>query len=161
MSLPIIRVASIEDVPLILQLIRELAEYERLSHEVIATEEQLRVTLFGEHHGAEVLIAEWDGETVGFALFFHNYSTFLAQQGIYLEDLYVRERARGKGIGVALLRRLAKIAMERGCGRLEWSVLDWNELAINFYKHLGATSMDGWTIFRVTGKTLKELGKEK
>ncbi len=156
-----IRVAGVEDAPLILSLIKELAEYERLSHEVIATEEQLGRTLFGERRGAEVLIAEWEGEPEGFALFFHNYSTFLARQGIYLEDLYVRERARGRGIGGALLRRLAQIATERGCGRLEWSVLDWNEPAIDFYKNLGATPMDGWTIFRATGKTLEKLAEGK
>lgn len=144
-----IRAATPEDVPLILRFIRELAEYERLPHECVATEESLRATLFGSPRFAEVLIAEEDGEPAGLALFFHTYSTFLAKPGIYLEDLYVRPEMRGRGYGKALLQRLAEIARERNCGRLEWSVLNWNEPAINFYKSLGARPMDEWTVFRL------------
>jgi GNAT superfamily N-acetyltransferase len=151
--------ATKTDVPLILSFIRGLAEYERLSNEVVATEESLNDTLFGDHPGAEVLIASLDGAPVGFALFFHNYSTFLGQRGLYLEDLFVRPEARGKGIGRALLAHLAKIAVERKCGRLEWAVLDWNEPAIRFYKGLGAKPMDGWRTFRVTGTELSSLAE--
>ena len=154
-----IRNATEADVPLILGFIRKLGEYERLTQEVVATEEQLRATLFGARPVAEVLIAEWEGTPAGFALFFHNYSTFLAQPGIYLEDLFVDIEHRGRGLGKALLRRLAQLAVERGCGRLEWSVLDWNEPAIGFYKKLGAKPMDEWTIFRVTGAALKSMGE--
>ena len=154
-----IRNASEADVPLILGFIRKLGEYERLTQEVVATEEQLRATLFGARPVAEVLIAEWEGAPAGFALFFHNYSTFLAQPGIYLEDLFVDIEHRGRGLGKALLTRLAQLAVERGCGRLEWSVLDWNEPAIGFYKKLGAKPMDEWTIFRVTGGALKSMGE--
>lgn len=153
-----IRAASSGDAPVILAFIRKLGEYERLSHEVVATEETLRATLFGPRPAAEVLIAEWEGAPAGFALFFHNYSTFLAQPGIYLEDLFVDVEKRGRGIGKALLICLAQVAVERGCGRLEWSVLDWNEPAIGFYKSLGAKPMDEWTIFRVTGDALIKLG---
>jgi GNAT superfamily N-acetyltransferase len=153
--------ASERDVPVILSFIKELAEYERLSHEVVATEEMLRASLFGERVMAEVLIAQTGAEAVGFALFFHNFSTFLGRPGIYLEDLYVQPRARGKGIGRALLARLACLAVERGCGRLEWAVLDWNEPAIRFYRNLGAVAMDEWTVFRATGEALKRLAEER
>jgi len=152
-----IRPASVDDVPLILALIRGLAEYERLAHECMATEEQLRASLFGAQPGAEVVIAEADGEAAGFALFFHNYSTFLARRGIYLEDLFVWPRFRGRGIGRALLGHLARLAIERRCGRLEWSVLDWNESAIRFYRSLGAVAQDEWTVMRVAGDALARL----
>lgn len=138
-------------------MIRALAEYEKLAHIVVATEDQLRRTLFGPHPAAEVLLAYLNGEPVGFALFFPNYSTFLAQAGIYLEDLYVKPHARGKGAGLALLKELARIALERGCGRVEWAVLDWNEPSIQFYKKLGAVPMDDWTIFRLTSEPLMKL----
>src|SRR5438132_7637121 len=134
--------ATEPDIPVILDLIRALAEYEKLAHLVTATEERLRATLFGERPAAEVLLAHWDLECAGFAVFFSNYSTFLAQSGIYLEDLYVKPHARGKGLGLALLTRIAKTAAERGCGRVEWSVLDWNQPSIQFYKGLGAVPMD-------------------
>ena len=153
----LVRSASTEDVPLILSFINELAEYERLSHEVVATEEMLREHLFGERPVAEVLIAEHGGETAGFALFFHNFSTFLGKPGIYLEDLYVRPEFRRAGIGRALLVHLANVARERGCGRLEWSVLDWNEAAIGFYRGIGASPVSGWTVYRVTGEALEGL----
>ena len=154
-----VRAASAEDVPLILSFIKELAEYERLSHEVVATEETLREWLFGERTVAEVLIGESGGDPAGFALFFHNFSTFLGKPGIYLEDLYVRPEFRGRGIGRALLVHLAGLAKEHGCGRLEWSVLDWNEPAIGFYRGMGASPVSGWTVYRVTGKALEELGE--
>lgn len=150
--------ASEADVPVILQLIRELAEFERLLDQVTATEAQLRETLFGARRNAEVVIARQGEEVAAFALFFHNYSTFLAKPGLYLEDLYVRQKFRGQGCGEALLRHLAGIAVERGCGRFEWSVLDWNQRAIDFYKSLGAEPMDEWTIYRVTGDALRRLG---
>lgn len=152
-----IRTATDADVTDLLGLIRDLAEYERLPHEVVATEDLLRGHLFGEHPAAEVLIGELDGAPAGFALFFHNFSTFLGRPGIYLEDLYVRPEHRGHGIGRALLIRLGQIAKERGCGRLEWSVLDWNEPSIGFYKSLGALPMDDWTVYRVTGDALDDL----
>jgi GNAT superfamily N-acetyltransferase len=154
--------ATPADVPVILQLIRELAEFERLLDQVTATEEQLRDGLFGPKPSAEVIVARLQpgGEVAGFALFFHNFSTFLAKPGIYLEDLYVRQRYRGHGIGEALLRRLARLALERNCGRLEWSVLDWNHRAIDFYKSLGAVPMHEWTMYRVTGSALERLGIE-
>ena len=152
-----IRTATVDDLPTILRFIRELADYERLADRVVATEESLRATLFGNPRFAEVLIGEDDGEPFGFALFFHNYSTFLAQPGIYLEDLYVRTELRGKGYGRALLARLASIAIERNCGRVEWSVLNWNEPAIRFYKNIGALPMDQWTTFRITGDALEKL----
>ena len=145
------------DVALILRLIKGLADYEKLAHEVRATEDGLRATLFGPHPAAEVVIAYAADEPVGFALFFHNYSTFLGKRGLYLEDLFVVPEWRGRGAGRALLAHLAKIAAERDCGRFEWSVLDWNEPAITFYKSLGAKPMDEWTIFRVTGDTLSTL----
>jgi GNAT superfamily N-acetyltransferase len=150
--------ATPADVPMILQLIRELAQFERLLHEVQATEEQLTGQLFGPRPGAEVLMARIDEEVAGFALFFHNFSTFLAMPGIYLEDLYVRQKFRGQGCGEALLRHLARLALERKCGRLEWSVLDWNVRAIDFYKSLGAVPMSQWTVHRVTGDALIKLG---
>jgi GNAT superfamily N-acetyltransferase len=156
----IIRPATQADVPLVLRFIRELADFERLLHEVVATEARLRETLFGARPAAEVVIAEEDGEPLGFALFFHNYSTFLAQPGIYLEDLYVRPEARGRGTGRALLAHLARLARERGCGRLEWWVLDWNESAIRFYRSLGAQPMSDWTVFRLTGSDLSRLADE-
>ena len=152
-----IREAARQDIPLILSLIRELAEYERLSHEVVATEDTLRESLFGERRYAEVLIAEHDGTPAGFALFFHNFSTFLGKPGIYLEDLYVRPVFRGAGIGKKLLVHLARLAKGRDCGRLEWWVLDWNEPSIGFYKKLGAVPMDDWTVYRVTGEALEDL----
>ena len=157
--MPTLRIvpATVEDVPVILELIRALAEYEKLSHIVAATEEQLRETLFGARPGAEVLLALWDAECAGFALFFPNYSTFLAQPGMYLEDLYVRPHLRGKGIGAALLAELARLAVERKCGRVEWSVLDWNTPAIEFYERLGALALDEWTTFRLTGPALARL----
>lgn len=154
-----IRSATEADCGLILSLIRKLAVYERLLDAVSATEEAVRQTLFGPQRFAEVLIAEWGGEPAGFALFFHNYSTFLAKPGVYLEDLYVEEHLRGKGIGKALLKRLAALAVERGCGRLEWAVLDWNEPSIGFYKSLGAAPQSEWTTFRLTGESLARLAE--
>jgi GNAT superfamily N-acetyltransferase len=148
------------DVPLIAELIRALARYERLEHEVSMTPERLEATLFGPTRYAETLIAEDAGEAVGFALFFHNYSTFLAQPGIYLEDLYVHESHRGRGVGRALLVRLAGLAVERGCGRLEWAVLDWNRDAIGFYKRLGANPNADWTVYRLAGDALTGLARE-
>jgi GNAT superfamily N-acetyltransferase len=154
----LIRPATPGDIPLILQFIRELAEYERLAHEVSATEEQLRATLFGARPVAEVLIASHDDAPAGFAVFFANYSTFLGRPGLYLEDLFVRPEARGNGIGRALLEYLARLTVDRGWGRLEWRVLDWNEPSIAFYKKLGAEPLDDWTVFRVTGSALLRLG---
>ncbi|MGZ5474297.1 MAG: N-acetyltransferase family protein, partial [Thermoanaerobaculia bacterium] len=152
-----LRAATEHDVTLILQFIRDLAEYERLAHACVATEESVRETLFGAKRYAEVVLAERAGEPAGFALFFHNYSTFLARPGIYLEDLYVRPELRGQGIGKALLARLASLAVERKCGRLEWAVLNWNEPAIRFYRSLGALPQDEWTVYRVTGEELDRL----
>lgn len=152
-----LRPAGEADLPHILAFIRELAEYEKLSHQVVADEDKLRATLFGPRPYAEVVIAEWQGRPAGFALFFHNYSTFLAKPGIYLEDLFVRPEFRGHGIGKALLVHLAREALARDCGRLEWSVLDWNEPAIGFYQALGARLMDEWIINRVTGEALERL----
>ncbi len=157
MSATRIRSASETDIAVILDLIRQLAEYEQLAHEMAATEERLRETLFGSKPAAEVLLADNDLECAGFAVFFATYSTFLAQPGIYLEDLYVRPHARGKGVGSALLQRLAEIAVERGCGRIEWGVLDWNEPSIQFYKRLGAAPLNDWTKYRLTGKALDRL----
>lgn len=147
--------ATAADVPTILHLIRALADYEKLSHEVVATEDSLRAALFGERPGAECLIAREHGEPVGFALYFHNFSTFLSRRGLYLEDLFVEPAHRGKGYGKALLQQLAQIAVARGCGRLEWSVLDWNLPAIGFYRSVGATVMDDWRICRMTGPALQ------
>jgi GNAT superfamily N-acetyltransferase len=154
-----IRNANASDVPLIHQFIRDLADYEKLGHVVVATEAQLRATLFGSTPYAEVIIAEEDGKAAGFALFFHNYSTFLAQRGVYLEDLFVKPEYRGRGSGKALLARLAQIARERDCGRVEWAVLDWNEPSIAFYESLGARRMDEWHVFRLTGPALDRLAK--
>jgi len=154
-----IRPASEADVPLILTLIRDLADYEKLAHKVVATEELLRETLFGPHRYAEVLIGDAPDEAgVCFAVFFHNFSTFLGRPGIYLEDLYVKPHLRGRGYGRALLARLAAIAVERNCRHVEWAVLDWNEPAIAFYKSLGARPNEGWSVFRVMGEALVELG---
>jgi GNAT superfamily N-acetyltransferase len=148
------------DVLLILELIRGLADYEKLTDQVTANEEKLRATLFGPRPGADVLLAYTGDECAGFALFFPNYSTFLAKPGIFLEDLYVKPAWRGKGIGRALLRRVAAIAQERGCGRLEWEVLDWNAPSIGFYTSLGATPMDEWTKYRLTGDALENLARK-
>jgi GNAT superfamily N-acetyltransferase len=146
----VIRTAEKKDIKLILNFIRELAEYEKLSHEVKADEEILRNNLFGERAYAEVLISEYDGQPAGYALLFHNFSTFVGKPGIYLEDLYVRPSLRGKGIGKQLLLSLVKLAKERDCGRVEWAVLNWNAPSIEFYKSLGASMMDEWQIFRLT-----------
>ena len=154
---PAISPASESDIPLILRFIQDLADYERLRHECVATEDKLRETLFGDSPAAEVLIARLDGEAVGFALFFYSYSTFLAQRGIYLEDLFVNPGVRGKGIGKALLATVARLAIDRGCGRLDWAVLDWNEPSIGFYRSIGAEALDDWTTFRMTGDTLVAL----
>jgi GNAT superfamily N-acetyltransferase len=151
-----IRFATPDDVPTIARLIRALAEYERLSQAVILDESRLREHLFGKRPFAEVLLAEDSGRVVGFALFFHNFSTFRGQPGIYLEDLFVEPDQRGKGHGKALLFALARLAVERGCGRLEWSVLNWNEPAIQFYKKLGAVPMSEWTVFRLTDDALQQ-----
>ena len=155
-----IRPAKEDDAPLILSLIKGLAEYEKLAHEVVATEELLRETLFGARPVAEVILGDFDEEPVSFALFFHNYSTFLGRPGIYLEDLFVKPDMRGKGIGSVMLAYVAYLAKERLCGRLEWSVLDWNEPALKFYKSIGAVPMDEWTIHRVTGEGLDRLAAE-
>jgi GNAT superfamily N-acetyltransferase len=154
-----IRSADASDVPVILAFVRELAEYEHLSHLVTATESKLRETLFGAHPGAEVVLAFEGSEPTGFAVFFHNFSTFLGVKGLWLEDLFVRPVFRGRGYGKALLMYVARIACERGCGRFEWSVLDWNEPSIRFYKSLGAQPLDDWTIFRVTGQALQDLAQ--
>jgi GNAT superfamily N-acetyltransferase len=153
----VIRSATEQDIPVILDLIKQLAEYERLTDRVVATEQRLRDTLFGERPAAEVLLATLDGEIAGFAVFFTNYSTFLAKPGLYLEDLFVKPHARGKGIGKALLARLAKIAIERDCGRVDWSVLNWNEPSIRFYEALGAVPLSDWTTYRLTGESLAKL----
>jgi GNAT superfamily N-acetyltransferase len=154
-----IRPAELEDVPVILTLIKELADYEKLLHEVVATEKLLKETLFGDNSNVEVLLAYSANQVLGFALYFRTFSTFLGRPGIYLEDLYVREFARGNGIGEALLRRLARVTLEMEGGRLEWSVLNWNEPAIGFYKKLGAVPLNEWTMFRVTGEKLEELAE--
>ena len=154
-----LRAARPSDVPVILSFIQGLAKYEKLAHLCVATEAELTETLFGTRPYAEVILAFWDGTPAGFALFFHNYSTFLAKPGIYLEDLFVDPEYRGKGLGKALLKDLARIAVERDCGRIEWSVLDWNEPSINFYKSLGAMPMEEWTIYRVTGDALTSLAQ--
>ncbi len=153
----LIREGRPEDVKLIFSFIRELAEYEKLSHEVSATIEDLEKYLFSSEKKAEVILGFHDNKPVGFALFFHNFSTFLGKPGIYLEDLYVKEEYRGMGFGKALLVYLANLALERDCGRLEWAVLDWNEPSINFYKSIGARIMDEWLINRVTGEALQNL----
>ncbi|MDQ6918384.1 MAG: GNAT family N-acetyltransferase [Candidatus Dormibacteraeota bacterium] len=152
-----IRPATEADLATIDELIRALAVYERMADEVVMDAELLRKNLFGERPYAEVLIAEVDDEPAGFALYFHNFSTFVGRPGIYLEDLFVKPEHRGKGYGKDLLKRLAEIAVERNCGRLEWAVLDWNEPAIGFYKRLGARPNDDWTIFRLAGEALRDL----
>jgi len=149
--------ATERDVPLILRLITDLAEYERMSRDVVATEAGLREALFGPHPGAEVVIGYAGDEPAGFALFFHNFSTFVGKRGLYLEDLFVVPKFRGRGYGKALLAHLAQIARERDCGRFEWTVLDWNEPAIGFYRKLGAVPMEDWTIFRLAGEALERL----
>jgi GNAT superfamily N-acetyltransferase len=148
------------DVPVLLRFIRDLAAYEKLAHEVVATEEGLRRTLFGERPYAEAVIARLDGTPAGFALFFHSYSTFLGKPGVYLEDLFVAPEHRGKGIGKALLRRLAQIALARDCGRVEWAVLDWNAPSIAFYRALGAQAMHDWTVFRLEGDVLRTVAED-
>ena len=156
-----IRPARVEDVSIILELIRELATYERAPNEVTATEEQLVDVLFGTRPAAEVLLAFEGKSPVGFAVFFHNFSTWLGRPGLYLEDLFVKPDKRGKGYGRALLVDLAKIARDRGCGRMEWAVLDWNEPAIKFYRALGAKPMDEWTVFRLTRDGIARLAQAK
>ena len=156
-----IRAAEPQDAALVLSFIRDLAEFEKLSDQVVATEEDIRRELFGPRPSAEVAIAELGGTPAGFALFFHNFSTFLGRPGLYLEDLFVRPEHRGQGVGQALLRHLARIAVDRNCGRFEWSVLDWNENAIRFYESLGAAALDDWTVYRVTGAALDELAGPK
>jgi GNAT superfamily N-acetyltransferase len=157
----IIRSATGEDCPTILAFIQQLAAFEKLAHEVVATEERLQASLFGAHPSAEVIIAEYHNIPVGFALFFTNYSTFLAKPGIYLEDLYVQADMRGRGFGKKLLAHLAGIAVDRDCGRLDWWVLDWNQPAINFYQSLKAEPMDGWTVNRLSGKALSDLADQR
>ncbi len=154
-----LRFAEEKDAGTILGFIKELADYEKLLHEVVATEESIRESIF-IRKAAEVVIAEFNGEDVGFALFFHNYSTFLGKPGLYLEDLYVQPKMRGKGIGKILLSFLAHLAIERDCGRFEWWCLDWNESSIEFYKSIGAIPMDEWTVYRVDDKALKDLAKD-
>jgi GNAT superfamily N-acetyltransferase len=149
--------ATEQDVPVILSFIRGLAEYEKLAHQFVATQDALRATLFGPRRYAEVLIGRLNGTPVGFALFFHNYSTFLAKPGIYLEDLFVQPEHRGKGVGKALLARVARIARQRDCGRLEWTVLDWNKPAIEFYHRIGAKSLPDWRVCRMTANEISKL----
>jgi GNAT superfamily N-acetyltransferase len=156
---PSIRPATEADVPVLLGFIRELAAYEKLTHEVSASEEQLRNTLFGPRTFAEALLASVDETPVGFALFFHNYSTFLARPGLYLEDLYVQPAYRGRGLGKLLLATVARLAVERGCGRYEWTVLDWNTPSIRFYESLGAEMKGDWRIMRVSGSALERLAR--
>lgn len=156
-SLLTIRPARPGDEPLLIELIRELATYEKAPDEAVATPELIGQALFGERPTAEAVIAEWGGEAAGFALWFYNFSTWLGRPGLYLEDLFVRESMRGRGIGKTLLLHLAGIARERGCGRMEWSVLDWNRPAIDFYESLGAKAMDEWTVYRLDQKALERL----
>ena len=156
-----VRRAHVEDVPIILQLIRDLATYERAPDKVAATEEQLVDVLFGEKPAAEVLLAFEEGSPVGFAVYFYNFSTWLGRPGLYLEDLFVKPEKRGKGYGRALLIELAKIARDRGCGRMEWAVLDWNEPAIKFYRALGAQPMHEWTVFRLTREEISKLANSE
>ncbi|WP_109478059.1 GNAT family N-acetyltransferase [Paraburkholderia sp. C35] len=152
-----IRAATTEDVGPMLALMYELAEFEHLTHLFIATEDDLRDALFGARPSAEAIVAERDGAMIGYALFFHNYSTFLGRRGLYLEDLYVRPTERGTGLGSKMLRYLAALAVERQCGRFEWSVLDWNQNAIDFYQKMGATVLPDWRIVRITGDALDQL----
>ena len=154
-----LRPAVSRDTPLILSFIGKLAEYEHLSHEVQASEEQLRRWLFGEQPPAEVILGEFQGEPVGFALFFHTFSTFMGRPGLYLEDLFIDPDFRGRGFGKAMMAHLARLAVERGCGRFEWSVLDWNAPSIAFYRRLGAEPMDEWSVYRIAGKALEKLGR--
>lgn len=154
-----LRAAQSSDTPLLLQFIHELAEYERLSDHVIATEDSLRQWIFGARPAAEALICECDGEPAGFAVYFYHFSTFVGRPGLYLEDLYIRPRFRGRGLGRAVLRHLAQLAVARGCQRFEWAVLDWNQPAIDFYRSLGAEPMSDWRIFRLAGEALRQLGQ--
>ncbi len=154
-----IRTATEVDVPVILDFIRQLAEYEAMLSEVVATPETLRETLFGPKPYAETLLAYWEARPVGFALFFHTYSTFLSKPGLYLEDLFILPASRSLGIGTALFARLARIAQERGCGRIEWSVLNWNQPAIDFYRQLGAQPHEGWSTYRLQGEALERLAR--
>ena len=156
-----IRLVAPGDVPLVYAFIRELAEYERLSQQVTATEADIRNALFGERPVAEALLAYYKNEPVGFAVYFTSFSTFVGRPGIYLEDIYIKPDMRGKGFGRALLVYLARLARQRHCGRMEWSVLDWNEPAIKFYKNLGAQAMDEWTVYRLTGKALERLAEDE
>lgn len=155
-----IRCATVADCQLILDFVKELADYEKLSHQVVATPETLAETLFGEQAYAEVLIGEFEHSPVGYALFFHNFSTFTGRPGIYLEDIYVNPASRGKGFGKSLLAYIAKLAVERHCTRVEWSVLDWNEPSIQFYRSIGAMPMQGWTVQRLDGTALDSFAKE-
>jgi GNAT superfamily N-acetyltransferase len=155
-----LRQAQVADVPQILAFVRELAEYEKLAHEAVADEATLAAQLFGDHPAAEVVIAEVDGQPAGFALFFHNFSTFLGKRGLYLEDLFVRLQFRGLGLGRRLMVHLAQLAVERDCGRFEWSVLDWNEPAIRFYRSLGAVGLEEWTVQRLSGPALQALAAQ-
>ncbi len=154
-----IRFAEEKDLKTVLHFIVELAKYEKLEHEVVASEEKLAQTLFGERKYAEVLLAELHGQPVGFALFFHNYSTFLAKPGLYLEDLYVSPSSRGNGVGKRLFQKLCQVAKERECGRVEWWVLDWNQSAIDFYLSIGAKAMDEWTVFRLEESAIANLAQ--
>lgn len=156
-----LRFASIEDIPTILNFIKELAAYEKLEHEVVATEEILMMSLFGKYQRAEVILGEYQDQPVAFALFFHNFSTFLGKNGIYIEDIYVKPEFRGKGFGKSIFSFLGKLAKERGCGRIEWWCLDWNKPALKFYRSLGARSMDEWTVQRISGKDLEKLAEER
>ena len=160
-DLPIdIASATVADVPLVLRFIKALAEYERMTDQVVATEESVRESLFGGRPSAEAAIARVNGDPAGFAVWFYNYSTFLSRPGLYLEDLFVLPECRGRGVGRALLQHLARVAVSRGCGRMEWAVLDWNDLAIRFYLSLGAQPMSEWTVYRLTGDSLKRLAAE-
>ena len=154
-----IRSACIEDTALILQMIRELADFEQLVDQVVADEATLRQSLFSDPKGPEVLIAEENGQPVGFVLFFHNFSTFLGRKGVYIEDLYVRAAYRGKGYGELILKEICRLAKMRNCGRVEWWVLDWNERAIHFYKKIGATPMSEWTVFRLAEESINRLSQ--
>jgi GNAT superfamily N-acetyltransferase len=155
-----IRPAELADVPVVASLIRQLARFEKLEHEVVLTEALLKAGLFGARPYAEAVLAEEDGQAIGFALFYHNFSTFLARPGMYLEDLFLLPDHRGRGVGRALLAHLARIAVERGCGRLEWAVLNWNQAAVRFYERLGARPNSEWTVYRLTGEALRALGRE-
>ncbi|HKI99724.1 MAG TPA: GNAT family N-acetyltransferase [bacterium] len=155
-----IRHAESADAPLIVEYVSKLADYEKLAHEMQATEAHIRETMFGPRPYAEVIFGEQDGQPVGFALFFHNFSTFMGKPGLYLEDLFVDPEQRGHGYGKALMGYLARLAVERGCGRFEWSVLNWNEPSIAFYQRLGARPLDAWTVYRMTGEALERLADQ-